>query len=156
MRVPPAQEVLSHPRRTVVCMKGLAGLRTELHSIVSTQLEALDEFLIVEAPPYYVQALFTRIGVYAEVVGNSYLPASSRRPRTIDVALIAAGWNEPGSPCREWCKSRHRNFHRVWLLETPATTIVDTLLQALVIACLSFEGQALKLTRHPRVEEGVH
>jgi len=137
-------------------MHDLASLRNTLVEVVKDQLVVRNEFVILDAPPYYVQALFTGEGVYAEVVGDFYLAQPARRLHAAQEKLTRAGWNPPGSPCRIWCDGNHHNFHRVWPLDEEPVVIVDALLEALVVSCLRSEGEPITVTWEIQAEGGLH
>src|SRR5437879_2174004 len=75
-------------------------LRPALLSAVEELRVTCDRFLVVQAPPYYVQLMFNLDCVYCEAASNEYLDGVERLVRVQEDALVDLGWDGARDPVR--------------------------------------------------------
>jgi len=110
------------------------GLEAGLIAAIRDARAECDEYVIVEALPYFVQLMPNFGALYGEVVSNAYLEQADHLNPFQARRLIALGWTAPENPCHPNCpRTDHPNFTCLWHSTTSSHEIARDLLEGLMV-----------------------
>ena len=119
-----------------------ADIRHQLRTAIEGARLRCDEFVIIEALPYFAQLMPNFGAIYGEVVSNVFLEEADYLTARQEAWLLALGWTAPNLPCHPACqRDDHPNFTRLWRPTTRTEEVAHCLLEGLMVAA-SRRGEA--------------